>query len=47
MTPTQTHKPATLGLIAAFAAIYFIWESTLLAIRLAVESLAPPVISWS
>jgi drug/metabolite transporter (DMT)-like permease len=41
MTPPQTHKPATLALIAAFAAIYFIWGSTFLAIRFAVETLPP------
>jgi drug/metabolite transporter (DMT)-like permease len=38
---TQTHKPATLAVLAAFAAIYFIWGSTFLAIRFAVETLPP------
>ncbi|MDO8630376.1 MAG: drug/metabolite exporter YedA [Phycisphaerales bacterium] len=33
--------PSTLGLVAAFAAIYIIWGSTYLAIRYAVETLPP------
>lgn len=34
-------KPSTLSLVAAFAAIYFIWGSTFLAIRFAVETIPP------
>jgi len=36
-------KTATVALIAAFAAIYFIWGSTFLAIRFAVETMPPLV----
>ena len=41
MLSPQTRKPATLALIGAFAAIYFIWGSTFLAIRFAVQTLPP------
>lgn len=34
-------RPATLAIVAAFAAVYLIWGSTYLAIRVAVESLPP------
>ncbi len=41
MTSSRLNKPSTLALMAAFGAIYFIWGSTFLAIRFAVETLPP------
>lgn len=38
---TATEKPRPLQILAAFAAIYFIWGSTYLFIRFAIESLPP------
>jgi len=38
---SSTARPATAGLVAAFAAIYLIWGSTYLAIRYAIETLPP------
>src|SRR5882724_7619193 len=41
-TPSRTrHKPDLIKLILAFGAIYFVWGSTFLAIRFAVETLPP------
>ncbi len=41
MVGQQNSKPATWTLVAAFAAIYFVWGSTFLAIRFAIETLPP------
>ena len=40
-TPTSIPRPALLPLIAAFAAVYVIWGSTYLAIRVALDSIPP------
>lgn len=41
MHAVRGQKPATVALMAAFAAIYLIWGSTFLAIRFAVQTLPP------
>lgn len=41
MTETTTARPAKALLLAAFAAVYVVWGSTYLAIRVAIESLPP------
>jgi len=41
MFTAPKEKPSTVSLIAAFGAIYFIWGSTFLAIRFAVETIPP------
>ncbi len=41
MVRQQNSKPATWALVAAFAAIYFVWGSTFLAIRFAIATLPP------
>src|SRR5262245_46926579 len=38
--PSHAH-PSTLTLLAAFGSIYFIWGSTYLAIRFAIDSIRP------
>lgn len=41
MPETSTARPAAARVLAAFAAVYVIWGSTYLAIRVAIESLPP------
>ena len=41
MSEKSAHAPSTLAVVAAFAAVYIIWGSTYLAIRVAVETLPP------
>jgi drug/metabolite transporter (DMT)-like permease len=41
MKPETTGEPSRLALVAAFAAIYVVWGSTYLAIRIAIETLPP------
>ena len=41
MPETSTARPAAAKVLAAFAAVYVIWGSTYLAIRIAIESLPP------
>lgn len=42
--PTSGHGPERIRLLIAFAAIYFIWGSTYLAIRYAVETIPPLIV---
>ncbi|HKQ50707.1 MAG TPA: drug/metabolite exporter YedA [Phycisphaerae bacterium] len=41
MSLSRVSEPSRLALVAAFAAIYLVWGSTYLAIRIAIESLPP------
>lgn len=41
MSPSKADEPTRLALVAAFAAIYLVWGSTYLAIRIAIETLPP------
>jgi drug/metabolite transporter (DMT)-like permease len=44
---TQSERPGTLQLVLAWAAVYFIWGSTYLGIRLAIDSIPPLLMAGS
>ena len=47
MNTTNTSHPARTLIVLAFAAIYLVWGSTYLAIRVVVETLPPPRPKWA